>query len=80
MRSFRIAGIALGATLAVTGLAGCGKFYWGQPSATQEQWDRDNRECMTEGPRARPRLNTASSTKDSIGRAYPDGAGSASSS
>jgi hypothetical protein len=49
MRSSRIAGIALGATLAVTGLAGCGKFYWGQPNATQEQWDRDNRECMTEG-------------------------------
>ena len=49
MDSSRFVGIALGAALAVVGLTGCGKFYWGQPGATQEQWDRDNRECVKEG-------------------------------
>jgi hypothetical protein len=44
----RIVGIALGAALAMVGLSGCGKFYWGQPGATQEQWDRDDRECVKE--------------------------------
>src|SRR5262245_66253859 len=43
MGSSRIVGIALSAALAGLALAGCGKFYWGQPGATQEQWDRDNR-------------------------------------
>jgi len=49
MGSARIVGIALSAVFVVVLLTGCGKFYWGQPGATQEQWDRDNRECMKEG-------------------------------
>ena len=48
MGSSRIIGIVLGAALAVVALTGCGKFYWGQPRATQEQFDRDNRECAKE--------------------------------
>ena len=48
MGSSRIIGIVLGAALAVVALTGCGKFYWGQPGATQEQFDRDNRECAKE--------------------------------
>ena len=48
MGSSRIVGIVLGAALAVVALTGCGKFYWGQPGATQEQFDRDNRECAKE--------------------------------
>ena len=48
MDSRRVVGLVLGAMLAVVGLGGCGKFYWGQPGATQEQWDRDSRECAKE--------------------------------
>src|SRR6266481_4006006 len=48
MSSSQIVGVMLGAVLAVAGLGGCGKFYWGQPGATQEQFVRDNRECVKE--------------------------------
>ena len=48
MGSSRIARVLMVAVLAVAGLAGCGKFYWGQPGATQEQFVRDNRECVKE--------------------------------
>ena len=48
MGSSRNVGLALGAVLAVVGLGGCGKFYWGQPGATQEQFDHDSRECAKE--------------------------------
>ena len=48
MDSRRVVGLVLGAMVAVVGLGGCGKFYWGQPGATQEQWDRDSRECAKE--------------------------------
>jgi len=49
MGSSRLVGIALSTALAAVALTACGKHYWGQPGATQEQWDRDNRECMKEG-------------------------------
>jgi hypothetical protein len=48
MGSSRIVGFSLGVALAVTALTGCGKHYWGKPDATQEQFDRDNRECAKE--------------------------------
>jgi len=48
MGSSRIARVLMVAVLAVAGLAGCGKFYWGQPGATQEQFVRANRECVKE--------------------------------
>ena len=48
MGSSRVIGLVLGAALAVVGLSGCGKFYWGQPGATQEQFDGDSRQCAKE--------------------------------
>ena len=46
--SSRIVGVMMLAVFAAAGLSGCGKFYWGQPGATQEQFVRDNRECVKE--------------------------------
>ena len=48
MGSSRVVGTAVVVLVAAVGLAGCGKFYWGQPGATQEQFDRDSRECAKE--------------------------------
>lgn len=46
MSSSRIVGVVIGAALAAVSLAGCGKFYWGKPGASQEEFVRDNRECV----------------------------------
>jgi hypothetical protein len=48
MGSSRIVGLTLGGALAAACLAGCGKYYWGKPDATQAQFDQDNRDCMKE--------------------------------
>ena len=48
MSSSRIVAVVIGGALAVAGLTGCGKYYWGQAGATQEQFDRDSRECAKE--------------------------------
>jgi hypothetical protein len=48
MSSSRKVAVVIGAALALAGLAGCGKHYWGRAGATQEQFDRDNRECVQE--------------------------------
>jgi len=48
MGSSRIVGLMLSALVVAVAVTGCGKFYWGQPGATQEQFDRDNRECAKE--------------------------------
>ena len=41
----RIGRFVIGAILSVAVLTGCGKFYWGKANASQEDFDRDNREC-----------------------------------
>ena len=48
MSSSRIARVVIAVVFALTALTGCGKHYWGQAGATQEQFDRDNRECAKE--------------------------------
>jgi hypothetical protein len=48
MSSSRMARVVIAVVFAVTALTGCGKHYWGQAGATQEQFDRDSRECAKE--------------------------------
>jgi hypothetical protein len=48
MSPSRIVGVVIGAALAAVSLTGCGKFYWGKPGASQEEFVRDNRECVKE--------------------------------
>ena len=48
MSPARFAVVAMGVALAVVSLGGCGKFYWGKPGASQEEFVRDNRECARE--------------------------------
>ena len=46
MSPARIARVGIAIAIAVVSLGGCGKFYWGKPGATQEEFVRDNRECV----------------------------------
>jgi len=45
-RIARVARVGSAIAIAVVGFGGCGKFYWGKPGATQEEFVRDNRECV----------------------------------
>jgi hypothetical protein len=48
MSRARILGVSIGAALVIVSVGGCGKFYWGKPGATQEDFVRDNRDCTRE--------------------------------
>jgi hypothetical protein len=42
----------IGTLLAIViGVGGCGKFYWGKPGSTSEQFDRDSRQCAEDAAR-----------------------------
>jgi len=44
----RMVGVIVCVVVALAGLTSCGKFYWNQPHASQQEFDRDNRECAKE--------------------------------
>lgn len=44
----RMVSVLVCAAVALVGLASCGKYYWNKPHASQQDFDRDNRECAKE--------------------------------
>ena len=52
MNRYRVSCALLLSVLLGIGAGGCGKFYWGKPGATAEQFARDNRECALEANQA----------------------------
>ena len=51
-RRGRTFGVAVSMLVLGISAGGCGKFYWGKPGSTAEQFAGDNRECALEANRA----------------------------
>jgi len=48
MGCLRTLGVVGAATILSIGTAGCGKFYWGKPGSTAEDFTRDSDQCARE--------------------------------